>query len=150
MVKNIREFLCNVDQRKTAAYGKGLTLDHSMEQFDDRSQKMISLLMNEYGQFRSMRYSSLSYDYGPPDYEKNQITLTGDSFDRWFELLSDQPVEVSDGSTVRFAREDPKVGIHLQQQDNTAVLTVSTPCDYLFFGSRHSLYAYGGGCGHPL
>ena len=145
VVKNIQDFLYNVDQRKTTAYGKGLTLDHSMEQFDSRSQKMIALLMNEYGQYRSMGRSSFSRDYAPPNYEKNEITLTGDSFDRWFDLLSEEPVETSDGHTIRFAQEDPQVGIRLEKQDNDAILEVKTPCSYQFFGSRNSLYAYGGG-----
>lgn len=44
VVKNVREFLSNVDQRNTTVYGKGLTLDHSIEQFDPRSQEMIALM----------------------------------------------------------------------------------------------------------
>lgn len=34
VVKNVRDFLTNVAQRKTLVYGKNLTLDHSLEQFD--------------------------------------------------------------------------------------------------------------------
>ena len=38
-VKNIQEFLCNVDQRKTTTYGKNLTLDHSIEHLSQKRRK---------------------------------------------------------------------------------------------------------------
>ena len=147
VVKNIRDFLSNVDHRNTVAYGKGLTLDHSIENFDPRSQEMITLMMNEYGEFRSMRYSSLSYGYAPPNYLKNEITFTGDSFDRWFAFLSDQPVETNGGKSVTFAQGDPKISIHLEKKDKNALLEIKTPFPCQFFGSCRSLYAF---CGETL
>ena len=145
VVKNIRDFLSNVEQGKTTSYGKNLTLDHSLTQFDSQSQAMIQLLMNEYGHFRSLRSSYYSSDYSPPDYEKNKITLTGDSFDRWFDLLSASPVEDTDGNLLHFCQGDPQVGIRVDQQENSALLEINTPFPYHFFGSHRSLYAYGGG-----
>ena len=139
VVKNIRDFLNNVNQRRTESYGKNLTLDHSMEQFDDRSQAMIELLMNEYSQFRSMSGSLYSrYESGD---EKNRITLTGDSFDRWFDLLEGEPLETEWGNNLRLLREDPQVGIRVEKQGNSVLLEIKTPCPYRFFGSRKSLYA---------
>ena len=96
---------------RTESYGKNLTLDHSMEQFDARSQAMIELLMNEFSQFRSMS-GSLYSRYESSD-EKNRTTLTGDSFDRWFDLL----------------------------EGDSVLLEIKTPCNYRFFGSRKNLYA---------
>ena len=139
VVKNLRDFLSNVNQRRTESYGKNLTLDHSMEQFDDRSQAMIELLMNEYSQFRSMSGSFYSrYESGD---EKNRITLTGDSFDRWFDLLEGEPLEAEWGNNLRLLREDPQVGIRVEKQGNSVLLEIKTPCPYRFFGSRKSLYA---------
>lgn len=139
VVKNLRDFLNNVNQRRTESYGKNLTLDHSMEQFDDRSQAMIELLMNEYSQFRSMSGSLYSrYESGD---EKNRITLTGDSFDRWFDLLEGEPLETERGNNLRLLREDPQVGIRVEKQGNSVLLEIKTPCPYRFFGSRKSLYA---------
>lgn len=139
VVKNLRDFLSNVNQRRTESYGKNLTLDHSMEQFDDRSQAMIELLMNEYSQFRSMSGSLYSrYESGD---EKNRITLTGDSFDRWFDLLEGEPLETEWGNNLRLLREDPQVGIRVEKQGNSVLLEIKTPCPYRFFGSRKSLYA---------
>ena len=139
VVKNLRDFLSNVNQRRTESYGKNLTLDHSIEQFDDRSQAMIELLMNEYSQFRSMSGSLYSrYESGD---EKNRITLTGDSFDRWFDLLEGEPLEAEWGNNLRLLREDPQVGIRVEKQGNSVLLEIKTPCPYRFFGSRKSLYA---------
>ena len=139
VVKNIRDFLNNVNLRRTESYGKGLTLDHSMEQFDARSQAMIELLMNEFSQFRSMSGSLYSrYESGD---EKNRITLTGDSFDRWFDLLEGEPLEAEWGNNLRLLREDPQVGIRVEKQGDSVLLEIKTPCNYRFFGSRKSLYA---------
>ena len=139
VVKNIRDFLNNVDLRRTESYGKNLTLDHSMEQFDARSQAMIELLMNEFSQFRSMSGSLYSrYESGD---EKNRITLTGDSFDRWFDLLEGEPLEAEWGNNLRLLREDPQVGIRVEKQGDSVLLEIKTPCDYRFFGNRKNLYA---------
>ncbi len=139
VVKNLRDFLNNVNQRRTESYGKNLTLDHSMEQFDDRSKAMIELLMNEYSQFRSMSGSLYSrYESGD---EKNRITLTGDSFDRWFDLLEGEPLEAEWGNNLRLLREDPQVGIRVEKQGDSVLLEIKTSCPYRFFGSRKSLYA---------
>lgn len=139
VVKNVREFLSNVAQRKTVVYGKNLTLDHSLEQFDPLSQKMIRLLMNEYDEFRSMRSGEMRYSAG--HFEKNQVHLTGDSFDRWFDLLSDQSLETISGRTIQLLSKDPQVNVQLKRQEALAQLTVTTDIPVEFFGSTQSLYA---------
>lgn len=139
VVKNVREFLTNVDQRKTVVYGKNLTLDHSIEQFEPVSREMIRLLMNEYDEFRSIRGDDTRYTSGY--YDKNQVHLTGDSFDRWFDILSAQKVETAKGGIIRFLSGDPQVNIRLEKQDESAQLTISTDVPAQFFGSVHSLYA---------
>lgn len=138
VVKNIQDFLRNVDQRRTEAYGKNLTLDHSIEQFDVRSQAMIELLMNEYGQFRSL--SAYYQDDTASRSEKNTITLTGDSFDRWFDLLKGEPLE-ADWGMLRLSRENPQVRVRVEKQSSDVLLEIQTAGSYRFFGSRRSLYA---------
>lgn len=139
VVKNIRDFLSNVDRGETVAYGKNLTLDHSIEQFESKSREMIRLLMDEYIEFRTIRSGESSYTSGY--YEKNEIHLTGHSFDRWFDLLSPEPVNTAKGDTVRFVCEDPQVTIRLDKKGNSAQLTISTGVPCQFFGSSQSLYA---------
>ena len=144
-VQNIREFLDNVNQRRTVVYGKGLTLEHDLEQFEPKAQAMIRLLMNEYGRYRALGSSSYYMGYEPPDYRKNEITLTGDSFDRWFELLSDAPVDCAGAKPLTLTQADPQVRLQIAEEGGGARLTLQTPCPYRFFGSYRSLYALGGG-----
>jgi superfamily II DNA or RNA helicase len=143
-VKNIQEFLCNVDQRKTTTYGKNLTLDHSIEQFEPKAQEMIHLLMNEYSQFRDLHTSSFYAGNNPSSFQKNVITLTGDAFDRWFELLSDAPLECDDSNPIQLSQKDPKVSLQIKKKQDAALLTIDTPFEYAFFGSNRNLYALGG------
>ena len=106
-----------------------------MEQFDARSQAMIELLMNEFSQFRSMS-GSLYCRYESSD-EKNRTTLTGDSFDRWFDLLEGEPLEAEWGNNLRLLREAPRVGIRVEKQGGTVfcwkskrpVITVSSAAE---------------------
>ena len=144
-VQNIREFLDNVSQRRTVVYGKGLTLEHNLELFEPKAQAMIRLLMNEYGRYRALGSSSYYMGYEPPDYRKNEITLTGDSFDRWFDLLSDAPVDCAGSEPLTLTQADPQVRLQIAEEGGGAWLTVQTPCPYRFFGSYRSLYALGGG-----
>ena len=85
-VKNIENFLMNVEKRQTESYGKYLTLDHGIEQFDGRSQELIHLLMNEFNRFRTVGDRAHWWNVDPFRREKNKIALTGDAFDRFFDL----------------------------------------------------------------
>ena len=126
-VQNIREFLDNVSQRRTVVYGKGLTLEHNLELFEPKAQAMIRLLMNEYGRYRALGSSSYYMGYEPPDYRKNEITLTGDSFDRWFDLLSDAPVDCAGSGPLTLTQADPQVRLQIAEEGGGAWLTVQTP-----------------------
>ena len=140
-VKNIQEFLENVEHERTVPYGKGLTLNHSIGQFDLQSQKIIQLLMNEFPEFKSIhRRYSYYYSNNPYGYKKNEITLSGDSFDRWFDLLSGAPLE-SGRNCLELAVRDPQVSIVISEQNNAACLNIRTSQNYTFFGSPRSFYA---------
>lgn len=144
-IRNIREFLENVEQRRTTTYGKGLTLEHSIELFEPKAQEMIRLLMNEFGRFRDLDYDAYYMGYEPTIYRKNEIAPTGDAFDRWFELLSDAPVDCAGSNPLVLLQKDPQVSLQIKKHKKVAQLTISTPCPYYFFGSYRSLYALGGG-----
>ena len=124
-VKNIENFLVNVEKRQTESYGKYLTLDHGIEQFDGRSQELIHLLMNEFNRFRTVGDRAHWWNVDPFRREKNKIALTGDAFDRFFDLWEGKCLETSAGDTVGCFREDPEVGVSVKKRD-------------------------GGGRGHPL
>lgn len=145
VVKDIRELLRRVARRETFSYGKGLTLDHRLESFDDVSRAAILLLMDQYPEFCSAdRQGPLSVYWGGPEGPKNTILLRGSAFDRWFDLFRDQPVETlgRDGP-ILFSQEDPKVCLTLKKQESSAELLLRVTGRYSFFGSQQTLYAMG-------
>lgn len=143
VVRNIPDFLAAVSMRQTQTYGKGLTLFHGMEQFDDRSQALIRLLMDQYQTYRSMNssnnyYSSIYYEYG----NKNEITINGGSFDQLFDLLKGTSVQQqSNNGTFELAEEDPQVHFKLTRKDGAADVKIRMAQACNFFGSSDALYA---------
>lgn len=143
VVKNVKAFLDYVRAEETVSYGKGLTLCHAMEQFDERSQALIALLMNEFHSFRTFEDRFTLYDnYSYQMRGKSAIQLTGDAFDQFFQLhlhqglMSDRqspPVVLEDG--------DPPVGMKLQKKESMASLTVDLPESTRFFGNSRALYS---------
>ena len=145
VVKHLANFLTDVYKRNTVMLGKNAELDHSMERFDERSRKLIRILMNEQEEFRaigsSRRSSYGSSGYG---YNKNEIILTGDAFDRFFDLFCGEDVETYSGGTIRFCAEDPQVKLKLRKGERSAKLTVEAGEDTRFFGHVGAWYACDG------
>lgn len=142
-VRNIEHFLNAVSQEKTETYGKGLTLNHSMEQFDARSQKIIQLLMNEFPQFHSVGsygYYRETYGYS---YRKNEIRLRGDAFDRMFDLLKDEPLATTDKGLIHLEERDPEITVRIEKKKKNVNLLVETEETFTYFGSNRCRYLIG-------
>ncbi|MDO4838124.1 MAG: DEAD/DEAH box helicase [Clostridia bacterium] len=140
VVRSILAFLHSVRDGKTESYGKGLTLNHSIEQFDSVSQELIQLLMNEFPQFRTQNgYAYSGYEV----YNRNrgEIIIAGDAFDRLFDILKSQPEEYRNQSPIVLKEEDPKVTVKITKKDQGALLSIITPENYTFFGSSRTFYA---------
>lgn len=142
-VKHIYNFLENVRDAKTVELGKNLTLNHAIDQFDDRSRGLIRILMNEYPEFHtSGHWNGYSAAYRSCyEYHKNQITIMGDDFDRLFDLFVGTEIEQSDGSTTHLSANDPEVTLRLTQGKDCALLSVELDQPWQFFGNMNSLYA---------
>lgn len=141
-VKNIRGFLEDVYYGRTTSLGKNVSLDHSIGQFDDSSKALIRILMNEYPEFRSMgRGYASGFGYQNYHSQKNEIVLTGDSFDRFFDLFYGQQIEAGKG-TLQLCVEDPQVTLKLFRKEGCAGLQIESE-NWHFFGNSHSLYALG-------
>lgn len=140
-VKNIEDFLSNVLEEKTVVLGKNTTLDHSLRQFDPKSQSLIRILMNEFPKFRSREVRSY---YGNPgmNYRKNTIQITGDSFDRIFDLLEDQPMD-SESGALTLLRQDPAVTVGLKGNQSCVDFTIEPKEPLSLFGNSGQLYALG-------
>ena len=143
VVKNIQEFLDHVDKGATTVYGKGLTLDHSIQQFDAQSQAIIALLKEEAGHYRAFKNSYYRYAYAN-DFSDSQIILVGEAFDKLFDLLSGQAVGLGRSESVHFCTEDPKVSLAVKAKEKGAQLQISITPEVVFFGEGRYLYALSG------
>lgn len=145
VVKNLANFLTDVHRRNTVPLGKNVELDHSIESFDERSRGLIRILMNEQEEFRAIGSRRReSYGYSGYGQSKNEITLTGDAFDRFFALYLDEDVETYSGGALRFCAGNPKVAVKLRNGRQAAKLTVYTGENTRFFGHVGALYACDG------
>lgn len=142
VVRDLLEFLRNVNNRATASYGKGLTLYHGIEQFDARSQVLIRLLWDQFYEFRTL--SASGYYYGSPGYQtsrKNEIIFQGSSFDRLFDLLRGEQIKNTDTNMlIRFIEGDPEITLRIKKKNGAAELSVFPSEDFEYFGSLDSLY----------
>ena len=149
VVRDIRAFVDHVAQEETFSYGKGLTLCHSLSQFDPHAQQLIQVLMDQFLPYRnfSNRYSFLNDSYEQSlwiNRQRNQICLTGSAFDRWFDLLREHPVELDGGrQTVLFEDGIPQISLTLGKQARSAQLRIETDQYWSFFGSTRQMYALG-------
>ena len=145
VVKHLGNFLTDVHKRNTVMLGKNAALDHSPESFDERSRKLIRILMNEQEEFRAIGSSRRS-SYGSSGYghNKNEIILTGDAFDRFFDLFCSEDVETCSGSVLRFCAEDPRVILKLHRGQHSAKLTIEAGENMHFFGHVGAWYACDG------
>ncbi len=142
VVKNIQEFLDHVEKGEEVSYGKSLTLDHSLQQFDTQSQAIIALLKNESSHYRVFsKYYPYSYTNGVSN---NQIALAGDSFDKMFDLLLGQDIACNKTSYIHFCQEDPKVKLSIEAYENGIHLYIELIPEALFFGDGPYLYAFSG------
>ncbi|MBR2047210.1 MAG: DEAD/DEAH box helicase [Oscillospiraceae bacterium] len=144
VVRHLANFLMDVHQKNTVALGKNVTLDHSIECFDDRSRKLIRILMNEHAEFRAIgSLQRAGYSYAGYGNNKNEIILNGNAFDSFFDLFFDENVESCNGP-LRFCADDPPVTLRMRKEKHTVTLTVEVPEYTHFFGHVGALYACDG------
>ena len=142
VVKDIFTFLDNVARRRTEVYGKNLTLFHGIEAFDAPSRALIELLMDEFPEFRLVPvfrgWDCDSFRGTARSPRGSSIKLEGISFDRLFNILRSFPPE---RGGERYQDGDPAVTLGLSGDGKKVKLSVDTPGELHFFGSRTQLYA---------
>ena len=140
VVKDIQKLLESVQKGETVALGKNYSLNHSIGQFDQSSSELIRILMNEYSNSRSNRWGTWGNSRYYSEDGKNEITLRGEAFDRFFCLMEGQTV---DGGGL-FITEDPRVTVSLEKEAGYARLSLETYDSYHAFGNHQSLYMCSG------
>ncbi len=144
VVRNMEDMVNNVAYRKEASYGKNLTLRHGIEMFDERSRKLFDIIADHRRQFETFadRYADKVDYYSRPTLVKSSITLQGESFDRWFDVLLGQDVALQNSQQpVIFTVGDPEVHAELVSENGGVRLELSSEEPISFFGNHLSRYA---------
>ena len=147
VVRDIKKFAESVIRQETVSYGKCLKFCHALERFDPDSQKIITILTDQFTMGRTMRHYGSFYSDNDsalfPNYQKNQIMLTGNAFDRMFDLLQDKQIESSTKQKkYTFSVRDPETGLFLEQRGRAVELQLNAEGEaWEFFGNHQSLYA---------
>lgn len=134
VVRNIGEFLANVHSGATVAYGKQLTLNHSLSQFDEMSQQLIQLMQAA---------SDTQSDYDIATRTKDRICFRGETFARFFALYRNRELEGSQGP-MQLLDGDPEITISLKKKKDAALVTLKGTENLGFFGDSYRLYALEG------
>ncbi len=153
VIKDVRKFVENVLNRQTASYGKGLTLLHAPEQFDEPSRALLSLLTDQFQVGRSViespywGYLGGDFSMNGVNGQKNMLCLMGSAFDKMFDLYEGRQIDSAYKKvSYTFSTQDPAVSLSVARMTHSARLQLSTDdIDWHFFGSADMLYAWGGG-----
>lgn len=90
IVKSIPILLENIDQNKSASYGKSLGFVHCWEAFDDAAQELLRLLRRQVSAKQSMETNVVrSYSYAVEHGPAGGLPLTGEIFDDLVEMYRD-------------------------------------------------------------
>lgn len=148
-IRNIRNFLENVKTGETVSYGKNLIVSHPLSKFDEQSQQLIRLLIDHYGDDLAgelLKLCRSSSWYTLPEHDKNdEITFTGRTFDRFFDLFCCDLIETDKKGSISFSQKDPQVKVILAAKDPDVQVDVKTEMPASFFGGGlQTLYAWSG------
>lgn len=143
VVKDIYEFVKNVERSKDVTYGKNLAFVHNMDVFDKESQRLIKFLM------KNMRKGFYSYqrNYKTPSYNMDPnrvLTLTEDSFPGFFEVMVGQTIGFeriysSEKEELVLMKENPPIEFKLTKEEDRFALEV-IPKRYIAFDMYEDCY----------
>lgn len=123
IVKNISLLLDLIKAEKEHSYGKSLSFKHSMNKFDDTSQKLISLLDIELELFNS--FVKVFY-YNKPS--TKSFCVTPQFIDKFFEIYKNDFIKITtpymDKKRYSLTDELPNIKFDLKKSGNSAVLKV--------------------------
>lgn len=140
-LRDIGELMQRIASGDVHRYGKPekSVIDHSIENFDERSQAIIRILQNAFSQYRSMSsrysYSTWMSSFGA------QIVLTGENFAQLMKLYEGQSIECSRGGSWEVRTADPELELLVEPGERGAELALVAAEPFQVFGDQQHLYA---------
>lgn len=141
-IKNVDTFLKNVTDKDTVSYGKFLSFNHAIDSFDEKSQQLIYILMDQFPQYSTLVTTSWRasgfFSHGYLD--KSMIRLRGGAFDSFFKLYQGQTLKV-DAINTTLQNGVPHVEARLTPSEDGALLEMMSAKSLKFFGGQNAIYA---------
>lgn len=98
VLKDVFEFVRNVEKGQTYSYGKKLAFPHLMEAFEPASQGLVTFLKN-WVKENGSKYIQYSHSYGYGNYgyasyypKLRKITLSGSGLEELLDIMKEKPV----------------------------------------------------------
>ncbi len=147
VVKDLFEFYTNVQESKTASYGSSTSLNHSINNFTEKSRQWIDYIgriTKEETSFEKRMIEANSKD--------GELALSGWRLDELYGLLGENPLEYEDRDsdtkwkTTLYAKEqNPKISMTIRKNDlgrprEFHGITVSCRMPRLFYGVGTAYY----------
>lgn len=129
VVKSLKDFIKDLNERKLIQYGKSFTFDPDEHGFSEADQQIIKLIKEQYDNEQVIMAMS-SYGYGNPSAFKGRKLYISDTIlMRLFEILKDKPFDFkffdSDMTDMKVWEEDIPLKFRLYNKNENMVLNLS-------------------------
>lgn len=136
VVKDIRQFMEDIDAHEERSYGKDLTFLHHMQSFDPISQQLLLFMKHHLNDI----YYFQAHTELQSAVQARNLCLTPEALDTFFKLYKDQDVmyRIKEKSFInmRFVEDQPPFSIMIKKEDTqTYRLTINDATYHLFEGS---------------
>jgi len=131
IIKDIGEFLDNIDQRIEHRYGKNLSFLHTEEAFDDFSKQQIQFMRLARDDYKESQKDNDYYHYYYNFDLQKTISLNENIIDDFYELYQDY-----DLNNLELYDIDYKIPLSLNQEDDFYILDFRNKMD-LSYGKKH-------------
>ena len=121
VVKDIGDFTRRVERSESFAYGKRLTLNHDINNFDAPSQKLIGFLQRLSALLTIRDHYGYSSSFHGPS-----VDLPASVAAEYFDFFSQLPLEDGSGHPVRLQKGDPRLRAAFARKDGMVYLNITS------------------------
>ena len=136
VVKDISDFLRMVDARESHGYGKKLTLNHAIENFDETSRGLIDFIRRMVDAMENGHQQGNYPGYHTDLRLSGSLYLSERLFKTHYDYLSTLPMEDRSGKPILLLRGDPKVRAEFSRQDGMVLLRAKPEDNWQVIGEN--------------
>ncbi|KAI4453559.1 snf2/rad54 helicase family [Holotrichia oblita] len=142
IVKSVKDFIGNINSKASFSYGKDLSLNHSMTNFDADSVRLIEFIKTYYDVYDTVRSKSgmPRYYYQSDNSNSKALYIYKKGMDEFFNLYADNELASfinDDKGTIRFTGSEPDLKIRLNGNADRIDLTCGLKHVHKLEGDKH-------------